>query len=405
MLKVEEARKIVLDNTAILQSEPIDITNSLNRVLAGEIYSEENIPPFDNSAMDGYALISAITEQAEESRPATLQVIGHIAAGSICGEEVQNGTAVKIMTGAPLPAGADAVIPVEFTRIEGPLVKIFREAQKWENIRFAGEDVKRGQLVIPEGKVIRPAEIGMLAAMNIRKVNVVKTPVVAFLATGNELLELGEALLPGKIRDINSYSLYAQILKYGAVPVNLGKALDTKESIRDKLEKGIDSDILIISGGVSVGDFDYVKNVLADMGMKEKFWKVAMKPGKPVLFGLIGNTPVFGLPGNPVSSMVAFEQFVLPAIYKMQGKKRKPWKEVNATLEEGIKKKPGLTHFVRGRTSIKNSRIYVKPIGLQSSGAFSSLVLADCLIVLPEDATDPKCGQEVLVQFTDEIGG
>lgn len=404
MIKVEDARKIIMENTDILPPETVNIINSLNRVLAEDIYSAENIPHFNNSAMDGYAVVAGMTKGASENVPAILQLTGNIPAGYTYKETVQGCLSVKIMTGAPIPAGADAVIPIEYAREEGSVVKILREAQKCENIRFEGEDIKKGQLVIPKGRVIRPAEIGMMAALNIDRVRVIKTPVVSILATGDELVDLGDELLPGKVRNINSYSLYAQVAWNGGEPVSLGIARDTKDAIKEKLKKAINSDIFIISGGVSVGDYDFVKKVLAEMGMQEKFWKIAMKPGKPVLFGVMGKTLVFGLPGNPVSSMVAFEQFVLPSIYKLQGKKQKPWKELNVILDEDITKKPGLVHFIRGKTFLKDGKVYVKHTGTQSSGVFSSMVQADCLIVISEETTEVKRGEEVLIQITGEIG-
>jgi molybdopterin molybdotransferase len=244
----------------------------------------------------------------------------------------------------------------------------------------------------------------MLAALNINCVSVAKLPKISILTTGDELADVGEELLPGKIRNINSYSLYALALRHGCIPVNLGVARDTKNDLRDKLLSGIKSDMLIISGGVSSGDYDYVRTVLADMGLREIFWKVSVKPGKPVLFGIIGSTLVFGLPGNPVSSMVAFEQFVLPAIYKMKGIRKKPWNELKAVFEGSINKSVGITNFVRGRTFLKDGRIHVKQTGPQSSGMFSSMVLANCLVVIPEDVAEVKNGDEVTIQINDEIG-
>lgn len=404
MLKVEEARLVVLENTRVLETENVDIISSLGRTLAEDIYSNENIPPFNNSAMDGYAVVSSILKGSSQEKPSILKIAASIAAGHTADVIIEEGSAVKIMTGAPVPEGVDAVVPVEFTKAEGNLVKIFREAVKLENIRFAGEDIKQGQLVFSKGKFIRPAEMGMLAALNLNNVTVVRKPVVSILATGDELADIGEELLPGKIRNINSYSLFAKVLKHGCNPISLGTVRDVKTELRQRLESVQNSDILIISGGVSAGDYDYVKTVLTDMGMEEKFWKVAMKPGKPVLFGKLKNTLVFGLPGNPVSSMVAFDQFVLPAIYKLQGRKKKPWTELKAVYEGKFKKDAGLMHFIRGKTCLRNGSIFVLPTGLQSSGIYSSMVLADCLIIVPENVTELKNGDEVIIQVIDEIG-
>lgn len=404
MLQVEEARRVILENTSMLESETVDISLCLNRVLTEDVYACENIPPFNNSAMDGYAVISSAISSASREKPAVLRVSGKLQAGYAAGEAVGEGTALKIMTGAPIPEGADTVIPLELTEEVGSAVRIFNKATKWENIRFAGEDVKKGQLAIPRGRKLRPAEVGMLAALNKSCVRVSMIPRLAILVTGDEIANPGEELLPGKVRNINSYSLYAQALRHGCRPVNLGVARDTETEIREGIERGLNSDILIISGGVSVGDYDFVKNVLRDMGMEEKFWRVRIKPGKPVLFGVLGKTLVFGLPGNPAASMTAFEQFVLPAVYKLQGIGKKPWREICAILEGSINKKPGMMHFVRGCTHFTKSRLYVRPTDSQSSGAFSSMVIADCFIIVPENVSEIKDGEEVLIQITNEIG-
>jgi molybdopterin molybdotransferase len=405
MLKVEEARKIILENTRILESETIYFLSALNRVLAKDIYSTQDIPAFNNSAMDGYAVVCSTLKGSSKENPVSLSLEGRIAAGHTLDALVKDYSAIKIMTGAPMPEGADAVVPVEFTEAENNTVKIFKEPSKWDNIRFAGEDIKKGQLVIKSGTKIRPAEIGMLSALNIKSVTVTRRPKISILATGDELAHMDEELSPGKIRNINSYSLYAEALKHECIPTSLGVARDRKEEIAQKLKSVQDSDILIISGGVSVGDYDYVKDVLKQLGMRELFWKVAIKPGKPVLFGVIGSTLVFGIPGNPVSALVTFRQFILPAIYKMQGIMKKPWIELKAVLEEDIEKKQGLTHFLRGITNLKDGKVYVKTTGTQSSGAFSSMVISDCLIIIPEEVTDLRNGEEVMIQITEEIGG
>lgn len=404
MLKVEEARSIILDNTKYMESETIDFISALDRVLAEDIYSMLNIPAFNNSAMDGYAVICSDLKGASKDIPNSLYVEGNIAAGHVSDVTVKKGRAVKIMTGAPIPEGTDAVVPVEFTEEHNGIVKIFQEPSKWENIRFTGEDIKNGQIVLVKGKKIRSAEVGMLAALNIKNVKVTKKPTIGILATGDELADVDEELIAGKIRNINSFSLYTEALKYNCNAVNLGIAKDSKEELIKKLSLGKHCDILIVSGGVSAGDYDYVKIALKELGMKELFWKVAVKPGKPVLFGCLENTLVFGLPGNPVSSLVAFREFVLPAVYKMLGINRKPWAEIRAILQDNIKKKTGLTHFLRGKTSIRDGRVYVKTTGGQSSGVFSSMTASDCLIIVPEEVSEVESGKEVMIQITDEIG-
>lgn len=404
MISVAEARNIVLEHTSILEKELIDITEALSRVSAEDIFSDTNIPPFDNSAMDGYAVASAALKGASNDNPALLTLEGELPAGYTTQKAVEGNKTIKIMTGAPIPDGADAVVPLEFTCQEGLKVKIFREAKKWDNIRFAGEDVRKGQLVIPARTTLGPSEIGVLAALNINNVNVIKLPEVSILSTGDELVGPAGELLPGKIRDINSYTLYAQVLKHGGQPRRLGIVKDTKEAIKARLKEAETCNIIIISGGVSVGQYDYVKDALGDLGMEEKFWKVAMKPGKPVLFGVVGQKLVFGLPGNPVSAMIAFDQFILPAIYKMQGKGEKPWRIIRAVTEEDLDKKTGFFHFIRGKTVLRDGIVHVKPVEQQSSGAISSMVSANCLIMMPENISQIRKGDKVSVQIIGNLG-
>lgn len=401
MINVHEARRIILENTKELGAETVHISSGVSRVLSENVYSEVNIPPFTNSAMDGYAVI---TSDLKGSFHKELTIAGKIPAGLYSDFVVQEGTAVKIMTGAPVPKGADAVVPVEFTETYGNKVRILKEPEPLENIRLAGEDVRIEDKVIQRGKKLRPADIGMLAALGKSYIKVTKTPRVSILATGDELVCLEEALFPGKIRDINSYSLCAQVLMHGCMPVSLGIARDNKASIKEKLELGKDSDILIISGGVSVGDYDLVKEVLLEMGMVEKFWRVAIKPGKPVVFGLMGSTLVFGLPGNPWSAMTGFEQFILPAIYKLRGITRAPWLELRVIFEGKLKGKEGFTQFIPGKTFIENGKLRVKASGSQGTGIFSPMVASDCTIIIPSDSSGLATGDEVEIQIKCEIG-
>jgi len=402
MLRIEEAKEIVLNSVVKVDSEVVDITSSLNRILACDIYSDIDLPVFDNSAMDGYAVISSELKGASSEQPVCLEIVGEIPAGyTYCGR-LKNGSAIKIMTGAPIPEGADAVVPIEYTKAEGKLVKVFRGVKEKENIRYKGEDVTRGKVVIAKGKKLSPVDIGMLAAQNLHTVSVAKAPSVSILATGDEIIDIGEELSPGKIRDINSYSLYASVIKYGGIPVRLGIGKDNKDAICKSIEKGLNSDILLISGGVSVGDYDFVKEVLIEKGVNIKFWKVAIKPGKPTLFGVKGNTLVFGLPGNPISTLVTFREFVLPAMFKMQGRIDNPVVERYAVLESDISVKSGRRHYIMGRICYRDGTYFTKPVGIQSSGALNSMLQSNCLIVVPEDTAQIKSGERVLVQLLDE---
>lgn len=402
MIKVEKALEIVLSSIQTLPPERVKLLSSLDRVLVEDIYSNLDLPPFDNSAMDGYALIASETKRASLSNPKILDILEDLPAGQTTTKEIKRGTAIRIMTGAPIPKGADAVIMVEHTQSENSKVTIFKEVRELENIRQVGEDVKKGDLVMTRGSVIRAAELGILASLGLTEVNVVRSPRVAILATGNELVDPGKNLSPGKIRSSNSYTIYAQVLRYGGIPVNLGIAKDDPDEVKDRIESGLTSDMVLTSGGVSVGKYDIVKDALAELGIEIKFWKVAMKPGKPLLFGLIRGTPVFGLPGNSVASMVSFEQFVRPAILKMSGGRQLRKPEILATTKEDIRKKPGSRHFIRGRVKVVNGRYEVRMTGPQGSGILSSMTLANALIVIPEDVTLVKSGQEVRLQLLDQ---
>lgn len=402
MLGIEQARDLVLESVVKKDSEVVDITSSLNRILACDLYSDIDLPTFNNSAMDGYAVISSELKGASFDQPISLEVIGEIPAGYTYSGILMNGKAIKIMTGAPIPQGANAVVPIEYTKAEGALIKVFRGVKDKENIRYKGEDLARGKLVLKKGKKLSPADIGMLAAQNLRTISVSKLPSVSILATGDEVVDVGEELSPGKIRDINSYTLYANVIKYGGIPISLGIAKDNKDAIIRSIENGLNSDILVISGGVSVGDYDFVKEVLIEKGVSVKFWKVAIKPGKPILFGVKGNTLVFGLPGNPISTLVTFREFVLPAMCKMQGRVDNPVREQYAVLERDIAITPGRRHYIMGNICYRDGSYFTKPVGIQSSGALNSMLQSNCLIVVPEDTPQVKSGEQVLVQLLDE---
>lgn len=410
MIKVATALRIVLGGIKILDSETIKLTDALGRVLAEDIHSDSDIPGFDNSAMDGYVVKTVGLNGASKNNPKVLEIIDELKAGDIPKKILKNNQAIRIMTGAVMPKGADSVVMVEDTqREEKNKVKIFKETEPGENIRKAGEDIKKGELVIPCGTLLKSAHIGLLASLGKAKVKVTRKPKVAILATGDEVVDVKEKLKPGKIRSSNTYALYAQILKSGGIPKNLGIAKDRPLELEKKIKLGLDCDIILTSGGVSVGDYDLVKVILSKIGTNIKFWKIAMRPGKPLVFGTLSakggsasggkGILVFGLPGNPVSSMVSFEIFVRPAILKMLGQKNYERKEVEAVAEEDIKKKPGFRYFLRANTSWKQGMYFTKTTGPQGSGILKSMALANSLIILPEDKHFIKKGTRVRVRF------
>ncbi len=401
MIKVAEAIDHILQTITPLGLEKINLFNSLGRVMGEDVVAGRNIPPKDNSAMDGYALRAQDTAGASPNQPVILEVIEDLPAGVIPQKSVRAGQASRIMTGAPIPEGADAVLRMEDTEKDGNRVKIFVETRSGQDIRSAGEDVREGEVVIPRGSIIRPAAIGMLASLGRSFISVYQKPLVAILATGNELVDIDESPSPWKIVNSNSYSIAAQAMDCGATTMQLGIARDEREDLLAKFQAAKRADVIISSGGVSVGDYDLVKDIMQEVGSLMQFWQVAMRPGKPLAYGTIGNIPVFGLPGNPVSSMISFEQFIRPALLKMMGHKNLFRRTVTAVLKEDVEKRKGLTHFIRTAVTFADGRYAATTTGEQGSGILKSMVRANGLIVLPEDMELIKAGTEVTVQLLD----
>ena len=398
MLSVEEARQQMLNTIPVLPTEKREILNCAGYVLAEALHAEENIPPFDNSAMDGFAVRAADVQNASEAKPAVLTVVETIAAGYAPTKQVAPGQTARIMTGAMMPEGADAVVMQEVTQQDGDEVKIFEGVDKAGNVRFTGESVAEGQQVMGKGKYLRPPEVSMLASLNCPEVTVYRKPTVAIVSTGDELTPLGEPLEPGKIRDSNRYGLYAQVEEAGGIPIDMGIAPDdeaeTERIFRAALAK---ADALITSGGVSVGEHDVVKSVLARLG-KINFWRVAMKPGKPQAYGISDGKPIFGLPGNPVSSLVVFELFVRPALLKMAGHTELLRPTFKATLAEPVTNRDGRVNYMRAILKASNGQYTAEMTGPQGSGILHSLVLANGLITIPAGVT-LGAGETVDAQF------
>jgi len=414
MISVEEALDKILGYVEVLGEEESPILDCLGRVLAEDVYSSINIPPLDNSAMDGYAVRSEDTNGASEKSPRLLRVVDTVAAGSIPGREVAPGMAIRIMTGAPVPQGANSVVRFEDTdEISRPIpssdIGILRTVEPGLNIRRAGEDITEGGLILRSGTVIRPSEVGVLASLGLSRVKVIRRPQVAVLATGDELIDIGEPLPAGRIYNSNSYGLAAQVERYGGIPRILGIARDSEDSLVARLRHGLESDMLITSGGVSVGDYDVVKDVLAKQG-EIAFWTVRMKPGKPLAFGMIRgvsradterNIPHLGLPGNPVSSMITFELFVRPAILKMMGKKNLAKTTIEAVIEDSVVNSDGRRIFARAVVEKRGGQYFARLTGPQGSGILTSMALANGLAIIPEDKTRVVAGERVRVMMLD----
>jgi molybdopterin molybdotransferase len=400
-VSVEEARRIILGSLCPMGTEMVSLPEALGRVLAETAVAPWDIPPRDNSAMDGYAVRASDVACATSRRPITLKVLESIPAGRVGRRARRPGTAARIMTGAPVPAGADAVIRVEDTEGDGNEVRVRVAVKAGTDIRRAAEDVRAGKKVIEAGSVLTPAAIGMLAALGRASVRVTQRPRVAVLSTGDELVEVDGDRRDGKIIATNTYSLSAQVREAGALPVALALAPDTPEAIESRFREAMSCDVIISSGGVSVGAYDFVKGVLEGLGSEMKFWRVAMKPGYPLIFGLLQGKPAFGLPGNPVSCMVSFEQFVRPSLLKMMGHRDLFRPVVRARLRESLRQKPGRLTFVRARVSREASGLSVVSTGNQSSGVLLSMVRANGLLLFPADKTELPEGSEVEVQIID----
>jgi molybdopterin molybdotransferase len=399
MISVEEALDKILSRIEPLGVEKVSLLDSLGRVAGEGTDCRRDIPPLDNSGMDGYAVRGADIEGASTDHPVRLEVIEDLPAGFLSQKTLTEGQAIRIMTGAPIPKGATTVVPVEETQKDGSFVFILKTFPTGEYIRKAGEDVKKGQRIVSRGDILRPAEIGVLASNGRSSIAVYQRPMVAILCTGEELVDVDEPLEGVKIVSSNSYTLAAQVKECGAIPIQLGIAKDRKEDVLEKLGQGLRADVLISSAGVSVGDYDFVKEALGDLGMERVFWGVAMKPGKPMAFGMIRGKPAFGLPGNPVSSMVSFEQFVRPALLKMMGHPQIFRPVIEAILKEDIVVKPGRRHYIRAVVSSGHPNSFVATTGDQGSGILNSMVKANGLMIIPEDKDIVKTGEKVKVQL------
>jgi molybdopterin molybdotransferase len=395
LISIEEARARVLAEAQPLPPETLPLPDTLGSVLAEDIIASHDVPPFDNSGMDGYAVHAMDIVEAAPGCPARLPITETIAAGYVAKRPLARGEAARIMTGAPVPQGADTVVQSELTSEEDGFVLINEPVKPGKNIRRHGEDVATGDRVLAAGTPLGPAEIGVLASLGRPFVSVHKRPRVAIISTGSELVEVDQPLGPGQIRNSNSYSLRALCRQMGVEAVPFGIVPDDYEATRKAIEAGLEYDMLLTSGGVSVGRFDFVKDVQAELGVERRLWGVAMKPGKPLAFGVRGRTLVFGLPGNPVSAMVSFELFVKPALLRLMGHRRTTKPLYTAVVEEDISNPDGRVYLVRVRAWREDGAWHISSTGAQGSGILKSMVGANGLAFIPGGTRGVKAGEQV----------
>lgn len=390
----EDARSLILDHIAPTGVEEVALLQALGRALAVDFVAPWDLPLFDNSAMDGFAV-----RHEDCCSPAALPIAGYIPAGGRPDTDFRPGTAVKIMTGAPVPPGYDTVVPFEETAEWKGTVCINRRPARRAHIRYKGEDVPVGSRVLAAGTCLGPAEISLLASFGQAAVAVRRRPVVAILSTGDELVEVGKTPGPWQIVDSNSVALAAAVQELGAVPKPIDIARDTAESLREKLTAGLKADVLITSAGVSMGDRDFVLEILKELGVDQLFWKVGIKPGRPTAFGMKEAKPVFAVPGNPVSALITFEQFVRPALLKMMGHRQLIKPTVKARLLEPVKKKKGRVFFMRVAVQAVEDGLAVSSSGDQNTGIQNTLVQAGGIAILPAERENFASGELVDVQL------
>jgi molybdopterin molybdotransferase len=411
LLSVDKALEQILSGITALEPEYVEMVDVLGRVLAEDIVADYDLPPFPNSSMDGFAVKAYDLRDASRESPVRLSIVGDIPAGSVPAVQIESGQAARIMTGAQMPIGADAVIPVESTDavwtpgVNDPLprtVQVFRSLKSGDYVRPAGEDIQTGTRILHAGRILQAADIGVLAALGRTQVRVIRRPKVAILSTGDELVEVDEPLTPGKIRNTNSYTLAALVKTYGALPIRIPTARDTFEDVHSRFVEALDHqpDIILSSAGVSVGAFDAVRAVIEQLGIIS-FWRVNLRPGKPVAYGNIQGIPFLGLPGNPVSAMVTFDVFVRPILLRM-GQRPETIRTITVSVGEDISS-DGRRSYLRVKLNNQNGRWIASLTGTQSSSALSSMVKADGLLIIPEGCTQVNKGMELSVRLLTDL--
>jgi molybdopterin molybdotransferase len=402
LIEIERARDLVLERSAVLGAERVPLRAALGRVLAEDAISGEPVPGFDNSAMDGFAVRSLDTAGARPGSPVALRDAGESRAGRPAGSALRQGEAIRISTGASVPDGADAIVRVEDTRRRDGRVLVEAEVEAGRDIRRAGEDFGAGETVLRRGARIGPAELGVLASLGPPTVPCRLRPRVQVLTTGDELIEPGEEMRPGAVRNSNSYAVAALTERAGAEVVGADRVPDDPDATRAAIEAALDADVVVVCGGVSVGAHDHVKRALAELGVEEAFWGIALKPGKPTWFGARGETLVFGLPGNPVSAMVTFLLLVRPALAVLGGESPER-RRTTARIARDYQKRPGRAHAVRCAMELREDGWHAMPTGEQGSHILTSMLGADCLAMIPTEAASLRAGDRVQVELIERV--
>lgn len=403
LTEIDDARRMILQRAGALEHEPVGLSHALGRVLAVDVDSAGPVPPFDSSAMDGFALRSVDVPGAGPRTPVALRIAGESRAGQPSQGQLDSEEAVAISTGAVIPTGADAVVAVEQTRTVDGLVEILTAVAPGDYVRLAGDDIRAGQRVLARGTRLGPAQLGVLASLGRAEVTCVRRPRVSVITTGDELVQPGATLTPGSIHDANAHSIPALVRALDAELESVATVPDDPQATRDAIETALDAvDLMVICGGVSVGAHDHVRPSLAALGVEEHFWGLALRPGKPTWFGTRGETLVFGLPGNPVSAMVTFTLFVAPAVGALSGASASV-RRASATITRDYAKAPGRAHAVRCRLLLDERGWHAEPTGDQRSHILTSMLDADALAIIPTEHGDVRAGERVEVELLPQM--